>query len=838
MPDQVGGKKPHLVATDTSTPQAFTSHAGGGGEKVIPQRDRAAHGAMLANQLGALRQTSEAAIAQQKQLGLESGLGLQIQFVGFPDVELAFESLGNERPKDPRKQIEILSISKQNGSTVANVFVPDGGLAHFEKYVADYLADRKTATRSLDHKALINTIESIRAAELRALWTDEIPLPDAQDEAFWWEVWLPVRGNRNAVVTDFRRYAQAANCRVSEHQINFPERTVVLLYGAPAQLSQSVMTLNCVAELKYAKETAEFFDELAPAEQRQWVDELIARLTLPAATDDVPRVCMLDSGVNRGHPLLEHLVAQADLHTVNPAWGLDDQENHGTGMAGLSLYGDLTAALDSQEQVEISHRLESVKLIPVHGGNDGESRHHGYLFAEAVSRPEIAAPTRPRVFASAVTSADGRDRGRPSAWSATVDRLASDYDGNGEFPRLFVLAAGNTVNPQEWTAYPQSLSTSDIRDPSQSWNALTVGAYTRKVHITEPDAAGYQPVAADGGLSPYTTTSATWESAWPLKPDVVFEGGNAGRDQLGAIGIRSLHLLSTNNAPVTRLLTTMNATSAASALGAQLAAQLMAAYPDLRPETIRALIVHSAEWTEAMRQAYAPAASPTRSDYVRLVRHCGWGTPNLERACWSADNSLTLVIEDQVHPFKKDKKRGVVTRDMNLHAIPWPREALLALQDARVELRVTLSYFIEPNPSARGATSKFHYPSHKLRFEVQRPLETRADFVSRINAAAEREDDHDPINPKDKGWLLGDKQRHKGSMHQDVWRGTAAELANRGHIGIYPTNGWWRTRPKQERFDLPARYSLIVSIRTDRADVDLYTPVAQQIANRVPVVIQ
>lgn len=273
-----------------------------------------------------------------------------------------------------------------------------------------------------------------------------------------------------------------------------------------------------------------------------------------------------------------------------------------------------------------------------------------------------------------------------------------------------------------------------------------------------------------------------------------------------------------------------------------MAAQLMAAYPALRPETIRALIVHSAEWTAAMRTVYLPAhGHPSKSDYVNLIRHCGWGVPSLERALWSAGNSLTLVVEDMVHPFQKVTGKGVVSRDMNLHALPWPKAQLEALPpDTQVELCVTLSYFIEPNPSARGTSSKFHYPSHRLRFDVQRPLDaTTDDFVARINAAAEREDDGDPIDPRDPNWLLGDRQRHRGSLHQDTWRGTAAELANRGFIAVYPAKGWWRTRPAQERYDLPARYSLIVSIRTPETDVDLYTPIAQQVAAQaaVPVVV-
>jgi len=148
---------------------------------------------------------------------------------------------------------------------------------------------------------------------------------------------------------------------------------------------------------------------------------------------------------------------------------------------------------------------------------------------------------------------------------------------------------------------------------------------------------------------------------------------------------------------------------------------------------------------------------------------------------------------------------------------------------------VTLSYFVEPNPSARGNSSKYHYPSHRLRFAVRRPLETVEDFQSRINAAVIREETGRVAAPADSNWVLGESLRHRGSLHQDIWRGTAAELSNRGFIAVYPSNGWWRTRPAQERFNLPARYSLIVSIRSPETDVDLYTPIAQQIATQAAV---
>lgn len=81
------------------------------------------------------------------------------------------------------------------------------------------------------------------------------------------------------------------------------------------------MTLNCVAELRYAKETAEFFDGMDVGEQREWAVDLQLRVQLPPPDDTVPRVCLLDSGVTRAHPLLEPLMDAGDLHTVEPVWG-------------------------------------------------------------------------------------------------------------------------------------------------------------------------------------------------------------------------------------------------------------------------------------------------------------------------------------------------------------------------------------------------------------------------------------------------------------------------------------------------------------------------------------
>ena len=274
MTNEAQDKRRHFVLSDTSEAKPFTAHSAGGGKPPhVPELPRAQHGASLQTQLQALKPIAEQVAAMQHDMGLEGGVGLQIQFQSQPGIALAFESLANDR-----QHIELLSIREEGEYTYANVFVPDGKLAHFEKCVAEYLNENKDKNgKPRDHRPLLDTIESMRAAELRALWTDDPALlPQNPDEAFWWEVWLPERGNRERVVDDFRKLAAMVGCTVSTGSVDFPERTVVMMHGSERQFSQTVMTLNCVAELRRAKETAELFDGMDAGEQQAWKDELLA----------------------------------------------------------------------------------------------------------------------------------------------------------------------------------------------------------------------------------------------------------------------------------------------------------------------------------------------------------------------------------------------------------------------------------------------------------------------------------------------------------------------------------------------------------------------------------
>jgi len=545
--------KPHIYLGATGKASPYTSPQTGGGDKPeIPPRNRAEHHAHLLGQLREIESSQVVLQQEAEDFELEARLGIQVEFESFPGVHLAIDSLA-----DAAQKIELLNVTEWNNRVIATVFVPQGKLSVFEKKLQAYLQSRTDRNgKPRDHRGLVDAIQSFRHAALESLWSDERTLlPNDADTVIWWEVWLSVRGNRQAVLHDFRLLATAAEMQVAETALEFPERTVLLAKGSRRQLTRSGLLLNNVAELRLAKETAGFFDGLLPEEQQDWAAELLERLELPRDPDQSPVVCLLDTGTNIGHPLLAAFISANDQYAVEPSWTPNDDHGHGSGMAGLAALGDLSEVLTHGDPVAVEHRLESVKLLRHSGDNEG--KHLGILTASGVSLPEITNPWRKRAFAMALSATDTRDRGRPSAWSATVDSLAADCIGHSEQPRLFTICAGNILqDPSLLSPYPAHNELQDVHDPGQAWNALTVGAYTTKDQIVGADYGAYDAVAPAGGISPFSSTSVAWSKHAPVKPEVMFEGGNLGDDGVIVTKIPSLSLLTTHHKPLDRLLTT------------------------------------------------------------------------------------------------------------------------------------------------------------------------------------------------------------------------------------------------------------------------------------------
>jgi len=824
MPNGEQRNLKHLYLSGHGRREHFTWPRGGGGEVVLPQRNRAAHAARLEEALtAAIAAATEQAAARNPEIA-GGQAGFYLEFDIGKEQRALLDKLEDKRGK---KHIELVAVRPADADPEnrisATVFVPEAKRDLYLKKVEEYRT-KDTPTGKPKNELLVASLQDVRLAHARSLFTDDMQLFPGAGQQAWWEVWL-----RTGAQPILEHSAGILNIVLREHVVRFPEREVVLALATPEQIGMIVGNTDAIAELRLARDTPTVFLAMDPVEQRDWSDELAERLTLPAG--DAPSVCILDSGSTRLHPLIEPVLAAADQQAWNGVWPVEDSSanwrGHGTRMSGLALYGDLSDSLASTDPISLSHVLESVKILPDHGANDPDL--YGYITAEAVSRVEIQAPERARVFCLGVTSAGDHWRGRPSSWSAAVDELAY---GDGEVQRFVAISAGNVNALYPGAEYLQQNDAASIQSPGQAWNALTVGAVTEKCTIVDATFAGWRPLATVGDLSPLSRTSLTWQHEWPIKPDVVFEGGNYGVNPADGNSdhLDDLALLTTNNRLQAGYFNVIADTSAATALAARMGGQILADRAELWPETVRGLIVHSADWTPAMR-GHLPV-NPKQNDKRVLLRRYGYGVPDLANAIRSQPNDVTLVIENAMQPFFLDGST-IKTRDMIFHDLPWPAATLEALGEEQVRLRVTLSYFVEPNPGERGWTKRHRYASHGLRFAVKRPEEDVDTFRGRINSAAQ-EEGGDYAGGQDDGWVLGPRLRDRGSLHSDIWEGTAADLANRHGIAVYPTGGWWREKKRLKRYDREVRYALILTLRAQTA-IDLYTEIANAIGIEIEV---
>ncbi len=553
----------HLLVPGTARVDKYTAHsAGPPTKKQRPQLDRVTRGHQFKASLAT-------AIAHAKQYRLTSHVSIQGSQTG---TYLEFEStpghkLDTKSFDIPGKHIELLAVTDNNikdktrAVDKAIVFVPEESFSHiedrFEKYAQNTIP-KKGARR---YEKMLDPVNGIAYPPLRSFWTDAPEAYPAENETIWWEVWL--RRHDGQELERLMEFAGIQNISVAPRRLQFTESIVVLVKASESQLSP-MLGLNDLAELQLAKETATVFENMRPAEQAMWVDDLLSRITWPE--EEAPVACILDTGITRAHPLLKGAIAETDCHAINDGWGLHDNGGgpqaigHGTAMAGLTLFGDLVPQLTGNHPIVLRHRVASVKILPPEGENDKEL--YSAITAKAIGLAEGEDPDRIRCFSMAITTKDNRDRGRPTSWSTAIDALAAGQNLNTETKeleftnsktpggRLIIVSAGNIrANLDDGENHLDRSDLAPILDPGQSWNALTVGAYTEKVLIANSPYLEFEPVARRGELSPFTTTSVTFQPTWPLKPDVVFEGGNMARSPAGGIAEKppDLLLLTTNS---------------------------------------------------------------------------------------------------------------------------------------------------------------------------------------------------------------------------------------------------------------------------------------------------
>lgn len=728
----------------------------------------------------------------------------------------------------PSRDVVVLrSKRNENCTETALLFVPDDARAFLKDRIVKY--GRDGVGRDRPDVDRFEVIEDIRAIDVISLFTNDVDLQSR--DIVWWEIWV----RRPIVSADqVAQLARSANIDVHSDRLLFPDTTILFLHAAASTLCAFAMSVpGAITEIRKATGTIEPFLERGSSgtEQSQWVSELSSRIESSADGSNV--VCILDTGVASAHPLIAPGLYGA--WALDENWGADDHYpdgGHGTALAGLVLYGDLEPIINDSRRVILTHGTESMKLLAPRGFAATKPPSYGMVTQAAVGLVEVKRPNVVRSFCLATSTTDFLPS-RPSSWSGAIDQIAAGsmlgdlVDGlpaSSHPKRLVMVATGNISGGLAVEVLP----TQSLEDPSQSWNALTIGGFTRKEQIST--ASTLQPAVPGNHRSPYSRGSQALSSdLTPIKPEVLFEAGNMSSDQSGFCAWDpAMSLLATGSNHETEPFVPFWATSAATGMAGHFLGQLQAAHPDLWPETHRALVVDSARWPTPIRRKFigtgAHWKTGTKADQQKNLREFGYGVPDIERAIFSAQNDATLIAQTEIQPYALglDRKTGVFN-EMHFYDLPWPKHVLEALENEIVMMKITLSYFIEPNLNGKAATRPDTYRSFGLRFDMKKRGESDTRFRSRITASQQKEGTDS--EPESSYWLLGPKAVQAGSLHCDIWRGHAVDLAAHDAIAIYPVGGWWKSHIGQKRVTDKARYSLVISISASGQNVDLYSEI-------------
>ncbi|GAB3112546.1 S8 family peptidase [Aestuariicella hydrocarbonica] len=805
------GRKHLLVNKDlVQTREYAGSGRGNFIQRLLSDQQRRDHALSLQSTFNGFEFPPVPVIAEES---IEPDPGIYVVASSVPDFPIDLEKLDNST-------YTLCNVSMDGDIQKALFFIPSSKRAKFVDTLQAYV----TQDRHHKHRRLFDNIATLRLADLQSFWTSHANAYPEEGELVWWEVWLTRKSMGRDEVARFRAYCIDRELQCGSGQLEFALSTVMLVKATREELAGCIELISSLTELRKVVDTAHFLLSQSPIDQMAWSHDIASRLEV---TKSDVSVLILDSGVNYNHPLLEGILSPDHAFCWDESQSVFDSSNgHGTYQAGLAAFGDISELALHDEPILVNYSLGSCRIFNLAEGDDKDT--FGGLTYFGVNKFEELSPG-PTVVSLAVTADTEGLSGQPSSWSAELDQLSF----SGESGRLFVVSAGNIRGNDVSSDYKRSTEEFVIEDPAQSWNALTVGAYTGKVDVAEHYYKDWSPLSDRGDISPTSRTSLNWD--WlkqaPYKPDLVAEGGNLllSPDEQNLTNADCVSLITLDDISTPGLFIDHRETSAATALVSRAAAQVWAEYSSFTSETVRALLVHSAEWTPAMLeykdQAISAGVPPKQAKEI-MLRRFGHGGLNAERAISSADSYVTMVHQGALAPYERGKS-GLKLNEIDFISLPWPEDELVRLAAAKIRLRITLSYYIEPNPGRRAYSSRFSYQSHGLRFALINPYEELDAFARRINPA---EDDYVGGGEDSEGWELGSSLRKRGALHQDTWEGSAIDLLGRNYIAVYPVAGWWKYKTSAgSHEDIPVRYSMIVSLDAGEQDCDLYSSIQQQL---------
>lgn len=223
----------------------------------------------------------------------------------------------------------------------------------------------------------------------------------------------------------------------------------------------------------------------------------------------------------------------------------------------------------------------------------------------------------------------------------------------------------------------------------------------------------------------------------------------------------------------------------------------------------RALIAQSARWPISINDKFVNAQE--------IVRHVGYGLPNVIRATQNDEYRITLVTENTMY---------ISEGQAHIFKIPIPEELYAIGEDYDVRIDVTLSYVAKPRNTRRTLS---RYLSTWLDWRCSKIGERIDSFAERILNTGASVDDDGNFN-----WVIGEQSnygqakdfsRSYSTLQKDWTIVKSNQLTDSFCIAVRGHKGWDSNEA--------ARYSLVVSFEAINQDIQIY----EMIRNLVQVEI-
>ncbi|GEL12237.1 Subtilase family protein [Flavobacterium glycines] len=356
------------------------------------------------------------------------------------------------------------------------------------------------------------------------------------------------------------------------------------------------------------------------------------------AEEDLPIIGIIDTGISSTSAIAPLLINDRSF-TLNGDPFIDtanfQRNGHGTPVAGLATLGKINHLNQFNENVIADAKALSIKISNGETSYISEIDLVKMLYDVKVKYPQIKIFTLTTCYDRHKTTNETF-----SDYTFLLDKFAYETDS-----LIFICTANNNDAINDNSSYDLGYFHSEktnICTPADSMNNFTVGAAADNIangpFLGISDGREFPTLFSRKGnvdLSLIFSRNKTNNNYF--KPDVIESGGDLGYYNPTSLDYMDDSMIDLISARPEKGLFKDVGTSFATPLIANLAVKIQKQYPELNPQTVKALIINSASLNKV---PFDKSVSKLRS------RVAGHGYIDNFKSVFSNENSATLILED------------------------------------------------------------------------------------------------------------------------------------------------------------------------------------------------